>query len=301
MFMKRRSFIRSSAILGGAFAVAAKPASENGGVKPALTIAHITDVHIRDQDDAPARASRYLAEVLKIHDLDFILNGGDSIFDASYDTVTRKMVIDQWAIWDRFINETQLDVYSCIGNHDPWWKAPSDKDEMYGIPYVVKRLKMQHRYYSFDQKGWHFIVLDGNNKGITLDPEQMQWLAGDLEKLAANAPVLVMSHYPILSSTCAWSGGQHGDYKDLKALFYKHRDKVKVCLSGHQHLQDIVEYNGVSYFCNGSMSGFWWGKGDKESAGEYYYQETPPGYAILKLFSDGTVENKYYPLEKQRV
>lgn len=25
----------------------------------------------------------------------------------------------------------------------------------------------------------------------------------------------------------------HSNYKKLKALFYEHRDKVKVCLSGH--------------------------------------------------------------------
>ncbi|MBE9586589.1 metallophosphoesterase [Mucilaginibacter sp. JRF] len=296
--MKRRDFIQSSALLGGAAVLPAPGAQAAEKTKPVLTIAHITDIHIRDQDDAPARAAAYLDKVLKAHRFDFILNGGDSIFDASYDNVTRDMVTSQWALWDKFISGTNLKVHSCIGNHDSWWKAPSQQDEMYGIPYVVKRLKMPRRYYSFDQKGWHFIILDGNNKGTTLDAEQMQWLSDDLTKLPANTPVLIMSHYPILSSTCAWSGGQHGDYKELKALFYKHKDKVKVCLSGHQHLQDEVEYNGVHYFCNGSMSGYWWGKGDKESAGTYYYQETPPGYAVLKLYADGSVENNYIALEK---
>lgn len=294
--MKRRSFLQSSALLGGAAALPLSVQATTAKAKPVLTIAHITDVHIHDKDDAPARAKRYLAEVLKNNHLDFILNGGDAIMDASYDNVTRDMVTNQWTVWDEFIIATKLNVYSCIGNHDPWWKAPSNNDEMYGVAYAAKRLKMPHRYYSLSQKGWHFIILDGNNKGITLDAEQMQWLKNDLDKLAPNTPTLIMSHYPILSSTCAWSGGQHGDYKELKALFYQHKDKVKVCLSGHQHLHDEVEYNGVSYFCNGSMSGFWWGKGDKESAGEYYYQETPPGYAILKLFADGSVHNQYYSL-----
>lgn len=293
--MKRRSFLKSSATLGSA-AVLPVTAVAAGNKKPVLTIAHITDVHIRDQDNAPERAARYFAAMLKTNRLDFILNGGDSIFDASYDNVTREMVTSQWALWDKFISATNLEVYSCIGNHDAWWKAPSKQDEMYGIPYVVKRLKMPARYYSFDRNGWHFIILDGNNAGIKLDEEQMQWLINDLNKLPANTPVLVMSHYPILSSTCAWSGGQHGDYKELKALFYKHKDKVKISLSGHQHLLDAVEYNGVSYFCNGSLSGFWWGDGDKESAGKYYYQETPPGYALLKLYADGSVENEYVNL-----
>ncbi|WP_310586922.1 hypothetical protein [Dyadobacter aurulentus] len=53
-------------------------------------------------------------------------------------------------------------------------------------------------------------------------------------------------------------------------------------------------FNNVHYYCNGAMSGYWWGKGDEHSAGPYYYQETAPGYAILKLYEDGTVENQYY-------
>ncbi|TCO17769.1 calcineurin-like phosphoesterase family protein [Pedobacter psychrotolerans] len=295
--MKRRGFVKNSLALGLGGVVSKVNLEDGNKTKPLLRIAHLTDVHIKGDDMIPARAANYLKKVLVGGNIDFILNGGDAIFDASYDNVTREMVTNQWAIWDDFISKTELEVYSCIGNHDPWWKAPSETDEMYGLDYAAKRLKMPHRYYSFDKKGWHFIILDGNHKDTKLDAPQMEWLENDLSKLAANTPVLVMSHYPILSSTCAWSGGQHGDYKELKALFFQHRDKVKVCLSGHQHLADEVNYNGISYFCNGSLSGFWWGTGDKESAGKYFYQQTPPGYAILSLFHDGSVENQYFPLE----
>ena len=295
--MERRDFLESSLALGFGSVLTKVSIKEGEKQKPVLTIAHITDVHIKSSDNIPERASEYLKKALSTHEVDFILNGGDAIFDASYDDVTREMVTEQWAVWDKFICETDLEVFSCIGNHDPWWKAPSKTDEMYGLDYAAKRLKMPHRYYSFDKKGWHFIILDGNQKGTRLDVEQMDWLKNDLAKLQPNTPVLIMSHYPILSSTCAWSGGQHGDYKELKSLFFQHRDKVKVCLSGHQHLADEVSYNGISYFCNGSLSGFWWGEGDQESAGKYYYQETPPGYAIMNLYADGSVENHYNPLE----
>lgn len=291
--MKRRNFLQGSAALGALsiLPVAAEAATDRTK-KPVLTVAHITDVHIRGNDNIPDRAKKCLAEALKTK-VDFILNGGDSIHDASYDNVTREMVTEQWGIWDNFIKETNLDVYSCVGNHDPWWKAPSKEDEMYGVPYAVKRLKMPARYYSFNRKGWQFIILDGNNKGTTLDPEQMDWLKSELAGLKANTPVVIMSHFPILSVTNSWAGGQHGDMKALKALFYKHKDKVKACLAGHQHLQDSVTYNGVNYYLNGAMSGFWWGKGDEHSAGASYYEETPPGYAILKLYADGSIENEY--------
>lgn len=296
--MKRRNFIKGASFVSAAGIFPFESVLGNTNREAELTIAHITDVHIRGNDNIPSRAAKCLQEVLK-NKVDFILNGGDSIHDASYDTVTRKQVIEQWAVWDKFISSTDLAVYSCIGNHDPWWQAPSKTDEMYGIPYAVKRLKIPDRYYSFDKKGWHFIVLDGNNKGITLDREQMEWLTNELGRLASGTPVLIMSHYPILTVTGTWEGGQHGDHKALKALFYKHKDKVKLCLSGHQHLLDQAWYNGVDYFCNGALSGFWWDKGDDKSAADFYYQETPPGYAILKLYPDGTYENKYIPFDHQ--
>ena len=166
---------------------------------------------------------------------------------------------------------------------------------MYGKDYVVKRLKIPHRYYSFSRDGWHFIALDGNNDKISLDEEQFNWLEDDLAKTPANTPTIVMSHYPILGTTQLLVGGGHSDCKRLKDLFYKHKDKVKLCLSGHNHLSDHSNYNDVLYCCNGAMSGFWWGKGDKESVGPGYYLETPPGYAILKLYKDGQVENVYVP------
>lgn len=294
--MKRRNFLKNSVLLGatGVIPVGAVAMAPTGD-HPVLTVAHITDVHIRANEGVPERAKRCLDEVLK-HKIDFILNGGDSIHDASYDNVQRNQVTEQWAIWDNFIGGTKLEVFSCIGNHDLWWKAPNKEDEMYGKPYVVKRLKIPNRYYSFKKKNWHFIILDGNSSGIKLDPDQMSWLEKELDDLKPNTPVLVMSHYPILTVTNTWEGGQHGDHKELKKLFYKHKDKVKICLSGHQHLLDEAVYNGIKYHCNGSMSGFWWGKGDEKSAQPYYYQESSPGYALLKFYADGRVENQYIPL-----
>ncbi|REG92044.1 metallophosphoesterase family protein [Algoriphagus antarcticus] len=297
--MKRRKFLSNSAglVVGASTPLVAYSAADNSHSKsPVLTIAHITDVHIRPEKGIPARAINWL-KITQRHKPDFYLNGGDSIHDASYDEVTRQRTLEQWEVWDQFRSELQnANVYSCIGNHDPWWDAPSKEDEMYGKPYVVKRLQIPYSYYSFDQKGWHFIILDGNHEGISLGEDQMKWLENDLASLASNTPTLIMSHFPITSITNDLVGGQHSDHRELKSLFYKHKEKVRVCLSGHQHLLDRTWYNGVHYFCNGALSGFWWGDGDEHSAGKQYYLETPPGFAILKLYADGAVENEYFPM-----
>ncbi len=61
---------------------------------------------------------------------------------------------------------------------------------------------------------------------------------------------------------------------------------VKLCLSGHIHLRDVVQYNGVTYICNGAVSGNWW-KGS--------YKQTQPGFGVIDLFEDGTFSHQYLP------
>ncbi|MGF7231489.1 metallophosphoesterase family protein, partial [Arachidicoccus sp.] len=239
--MKRRELLQKMGILAAAPLLGNSVKAVNNGdgarerkAKPVLTIAHITDVHIREGDNAPDRFRKCLRMILEKHKPDFFLNGGDSIHDASYDNVIRGQVTALWQIWDECIKEIEgYEIYACIGNHDTWWKAPSQTDEMYGKPYVVKRLHIPDRYYSFNKRNWHFIVLDGNNKDISLDEDQFNWLKQDLMQLPPESHVLLMSHYPILGTTQVLVGGGHSDCKALKDLFYQHRDKVRICLSGH--------------------------------------------------------------------
>ncbi|MCF3111185.1 metallophosphoesterase [Niabella sp. CC-SYL272] len=291
--MNRKSFIKGTSLLTGSVLTGGMAAAGRRKEKPVLMLAHITDVHIRPGDNAPQRFRNCLKKI-KATGIDFFLNTGDSIHDASYDHVKRDSVTEQWQLWDECLSEIKgYDIYSCLGNHDMWWAAPDKQDAMYGKDYVVKRLKIPHRYYSFTRGGWHFIVLDGNNHNISLDETQFKWLEDDLAATPAHTPTLIMSHYPTFGATPILVGGHHSDYKRLKTLLYKHKDKVRASLSGHNHLCDKTSYNGVWYCCNGAMSGFWWGQGDKESAGPGYYLETPPGYAILKLFKNGDFESEY--------
>lgn len=293
--MKRRNWLKNAGLAAGSALVTTRLESSHfDESKVALKVAHITDVHLTTE--AIPRFQACLKEIIKKHKVDFFLNGGDSIMAADYADITRDRVTELWKAWDTaMLTVKDFEVYSCLGNHDMWWVAPSKEDEMYGKDYVVKRLGIENRYYSFDKNGWHFIVLDGNNSGTKLDDDQVQWLKKDLDALAPNTPTVLMSHYPALGVGPHFVGGMHGDFKELKTIFWKHNDKVKAFLSGHNHLDDYATYNGVQYCCNGAMSGFWWGEGDKESAGKGYYLETPPGYAILTLYKDGTFKNEYIP------
>ncbi|MBK9483903.1 MAG: hypothetical protein IPO01_01380 [Chitinophagaceae bacterium] len=74
----------------------------------------------------------------------------------------------------------------------------------------------------------------------------------------------------------------HTDARKIKALF-KQYTNIKTCLSGHIHLQDEVNYLGIKYYCNGAISGNWWGGA---------FQDFAPAYALFDFYSDGTVERK---------
>jgi len=298
---ERRLFIKKMGLVAGASALApitlsAHSNSVKNQQKKVLRVAHITDIHISADNDAPNRFKKCLAEI-KNHKIDFFLNGGDTIMAADYSNITREKVLEQWKLWDELKQEFKGYVmYSCLGNHDMWWAAPDKSDAMYGKDYVIKRMGMQSRYYSVTKNGWHFIVLDSNNSNAgSLDQEQRTWLEIELKTLPKDASVLVMSHYPILGVTTIPYGGNHTDSKYITKLFYQHPDKKIHCISGHMHLLDTAVYNDVHYYCNGSLSGFWWGEGDKESAGKGWYHETPPGYSIIDFFEDGSINNTYYP------
>ena len=107
---------------------------------------------------------------------------------------------------------------------------------------------------------------------------------------------MVISHIPILSACVFFDGHNmknekwevpgswmHTDSKQISELFHKEKN-VKLAISGHIHLTDRVDYNGVSYLCNGAVSGRWW-------AGKY--QHTPAGYAVIDLYDDGSFVNNY--------
>jgi Icc protein len=74
----------------------------------------------------------------------------------------------------------------------------------------------------------------------------------------------------------------HGNVMPLIELLRKHR--VKLCLSGHLHMVDRVEFLGITFICNGSVCGRWWGGP---------YAQFPEGFGVIDLFADGTFNYEY--------
>jgi Icc protein len=297
--MERRSALKGigGLLLAPSLVLASTPADN----RPALRIAHITDVHLKNKFGAPAKFAKCLQHIQQQQPkVDFILNGGDIVFDMNKENLSA--IDEQWGLMKSVMkSECSVPVHYCLGNHDVWWNENSKGQTFYGKQYSLGQLELPKPYYSFVKRGWKFIILDSVHQDIDstwyigkLGDEQFDWLSNELKNTDPDMPVLVLSHIPILTAVLMiednivnrWEmlgGDMHTDTSKIISLFYKHPN-VKLCLSGHIHLRDKVLYNNVTYICNGAVSGAWW-EGNR--------RETAPGYGVLDLYPDGTFSEQY--------
>ncbi|WP_259015179.1 metallophosphoesterase [Emticicia fluvialis] len=302
--MNRRRFLKNSAIAGTMIGVEPNAASAR---KKAFRVAYLSDVHVSPIREAEAGMARaYQSANMLTPRPDFIINGGDAILDALENT--KQGTRQQFNLFSKLLKENnRLEVKHLIGNHDIWgWfnkTADLKGDNLYGKQWVVEEFRMPKRYYTFTKKGWKFIMLDstqlypqGGFMG-QIDPEQLEWLKAELDTTPAQQHICVASHIPILSAAASLffdKVPENGDlqqphyliHTDAHALvnLFRNYPNVKVCLSGHLHMQEALSYQGVSHYNNGAVSGNWW-KGS--------FRDFEPAYAVLDFYDNGTVDRTF--------
>jgi len=314
--MNRRNFLNITAISGAASIIpAAEILATPKSKKPAVRFAHITDIHVKPGAIPEKGMADALHHVQQLKPkLEFVINSGDMIMDAL--DADKAKTQTQFDLYKKILQqENSLPINHAIGNHDIWgWfikqNTVEQQDRLYGKVWVVEELAMPKRYYRFTKSNWHIIVLDSTQLNPAggyigkLDEDQFDWLQQELKTVPPNEFVCIVSHIPILS-ICAGlffdktepNGDlkiqrnlMHTDFLRIKKLFTQH-PQVRVCLSGHIHLQDEVEYLGVKYYCNGAVSGNWWGGA---------FQEFDPAYAVMELYADGNVKRDIVPYGFQK-
>ncbi len=275
-----------------------------------LRIAHLTDIHV-----FPGKVPEYgMAKVLEEvnnnnQKIDFIINGGDAILNKC--SISKSIIKQQWNTFNNiFENQNSLECYHCIGNHDLYSFAIPDNNHLESKKWALDEYKMAKPYYSFNKKGWKFIVLDSIHGRSSvpgyygkLDEEQFNWLETELRITPSDTFICIVSHIPILAICTIFDGNNHSnklwsvpdnclhaDATALTKLFYKYKN-IKVCLSGHIHLIDHVNYQGIDYYCNGAVSGSWWNGS---------YNDCDPAYAIMNFYNDGSCKRElnYYSWSK---
>lgn len=245
------------------------------------------DIHQDVIHDAGRRLEIFLREA-RASKRDFIVQLGD--FCRPYEK--NRAFLDLW-------NSYPGGRYHVLGNHE--------NDGGFTWEQVMAYLGMTAPYYSFDQGGWHFVVLNGNEKNPAvkasgypryIGEEQARWIESDLKKTAA--PTVVFSHQSL-------EDGQGVENREAirGILEAANREagwgKVGACFSGHHHIDYATTIGGIHYVQVNSMSYSWLGSRyqhvryseaiDKEFP--YIRQTAPyaePLFAMVTLRPEGRVE-----------
>jgi 3',5'-cyclic AMP phosphodiesterase CpdA len=240
---------------------------------------------------------------------DLLITGGDSVMDV-FEAKRGRAEELRKLLLGTLKRECSVPVRHTVGNHDifGWNKSrsgTSGSEADWGKRFACDMFGTERTYSTFDQGGWRFVCLDSvqpKEGGYTayLDDAQFEWLKRLLADTPRAMPVCVVSHIPILSLTTLTfgkprgrdrlgednvitNGEMHTDATLLHELF-KSSGNVKLCLSGHIHLLDRCSIDGVTYICDGAVSGSWW-KGP--------LQGVPEGFGVLDLRPDGTFDHRY--------
>ncbi|MDR1270180.1 MAG: metallophosphoesterase [Planctomycetaceae bacterium] len=250
--LSRRAFLcRGTLVFGGAIVSPFCLGAEVVEVKKSvLRIGLLTDIHYADKERAGNRYYREspnkvvaAANELNKQRLNFLVELGDLIDSVKAPEKDKKHL--------RIINTELKKIsnkrYYVLGNH---CVETLTKDEF------LDEIGQEKSYFSFDQNGYHFVILDacfrqdgtpyGRNNAQWTDTKlpdaELDWLKSDLA--ATKLPTIAFLH-------------QRLDVENQKPIAVKNADsvrklleesgKVKLVLQGHEHGGDYKEIAGISY------------------------------------------------------
>jgi len=251
----------------------------------------ISDVHKDIMHDADERLSAFVRAARKAR-CHFVIQLGD--FCRPYEKNRRFL-----EIWNSFPRAS----YHVLGNHE--------KDGGFSWDQVLAYLGMKSAYYSFDAGGWHFVVLNGNERAPEnrsgypryVSPAQLDWLAADLAR--TGSPTLVFSHQSLIDEE-GMEGIENG--AAVRSALERAKaaagwTKVTACFNGHTHIDFAEKRNGIHYVHINSASNSWLGSEFKhiryseEIDREYPYIKftapyREPVFALVTLHPEGRIEIK---------
>ena len=248
--------------------------------------AFLTDIHIRPDMNAPVGFQMAIDKVNQLNP-DFVLTGGDLVFDAMRGNQQKSDSL--FTLYKNMSKGFKMPVYNCLGNHDLFAIYPESPENETHTDYKYGMFERYfgETYYSFDHKGWHFIVL--NSLDVTEDKKykghfhekQLEWLKTDIEKVNNKTPIVIVSHLPMLSVRGQVTGTGGNSMIDNVAEVFKitENHNLKLILQGHIHWKENGFVNDrFHYITGGSIAGNGW-KGRRHN--------TKEGFVYVKVNGDG--------------
>lgn len=220
-------------------------------------------------------------------------------------SVGLERVESEWELWDRLRKEFhELPIIGCIGNQDCWgWNQKLSRctgaEPLFGKAMALARIPLAQPFYAVTVGGWRLIVLDSVQRGgrhgfvPEIDEVQRAWLGAELEA-DRETPTVIVSHVPLIPGPAEFAGAEisepsktgdwvlggstvHADGPSLVSLL-RNFPSVKLCLSGHTHIPQRIEFGGITFAVIPPLSGAWW-RGP--------FQGFEGGFAFLDLLDNG--------------
>jgi Icc protein len=307
MTLHRRDFLRTLSVAGASLALPGAAGSlpaapfarhtvTSGAALEPIEFVFFTDTHIEPELDA-AKGCNMCFEKIAAAKPEFAIMGGDHVFDALGVSPARaKLVFDLFTSSSKALG---MPVYHAIGNHDAYGvlttSGVAPTDPLYGKKMFEELFGKA--YYSFDKKGYHFVVLDSIQPTpdrlweARIDDEQLAWLHDDLKKLAPGTPVIGVVHCPMVTAFATYaqiiaSGQKYNTLTVANApavLDIFEGANVIAVLQGHTHINEVVDYKTTRYITSGAVCGNWW-RGPRMG--------TPEGYSVIRI-NDGKATVRY--------
>lgn len=264
-------------------------------VADSFSFIFMTDIHVQPEMGA-AEGFKIAIDTANKLDADFVLTGGDLVYDALRGNFPRSDSL--FRLYKRLAGQLNKPVYHCLGNHELFGIYPeSDVDSTHpDYKYGMFERHLGPSYYSFDHKGWHFIVLnslevDGKKYIGYINEPQIKWLTEDLKSVNPNTPVVVMVHIPLFSMYREVYPGKRPVTEVPNNLWIANRDEVmevfkdhnlRLVLQGHMHwLEDLNIQDRFRVITGGSIAGRpSWRRVDDRGDGVWYSEE---GFLLIHV------------------
>jgi predicted phosphodiesterase len=278
----RREFLKSSAA-AGISAMTITGCFQPSDSKKNLRFGIVTDSHYADTD---MRDNRYYRESLdKMNEcidlmneqkVDFLIELGD--FKDQDEPAVEAKTISHLKTIEQVFQKFNGPKYHVLGNHDV--DSLSKKQFLENI--TNTNIPAEQKYYSFDRKGIHFIVLDANfladgteydhgnfNWNNTYIPQsELDWLKKNLDE--TKLPSIVFCHQQL--------GGNSGtgvrNAQDVRNIL-QNSGKVLISFDGHEHNGGYKLVEGIHYY---TLKGVITGSGPENNA-----------YAIVEVLPDKNI------------
>jgi 3',5'-cyclic AMP phosphodiesterase CpdA len=230
----------------------------------------MTDIHLTPERNAVTGLKQALKTVNELKP-DFVLTGGDLIMDALGQRHSKADSL--YNLYVESMKELKIPLYNTMGNHEIYGiysrSGADSTNPEYGEKMFESRIGKS--YYSFDHKGWKFMVLNSvedtrRDRYIgKIDDIQKEWIKDELSKTDTLTPIVISTHIPFITANTQKNQGttmandsSEVIYNGKEILDLYHRHNLKLVLQGHLHMVEDIFIDGVHFVTGGAVSAAWW-------------------------------------------